>query len=48
MLTPSLLLDFTAASLDSRITFARALNTATRVNSSGFIESVNADVARFD
>lgn len=45
---PRLALDFTTASLDSRITFTRALNTATRVNSSGLIESVNADVARFD
>lgn len=45
---PKLALDFTTASLDSRITFTRALNTATRVNSSGYIESVNADVPRFD
>lgn len=45
---PRLALDFTTASLDSRITFTRALNTATRVNSSGFVETVNADVARFD
>lgn len=45
---PKLALDFTTASLDSRITFTRALNTATRVNSSGNIEVVNADVARFD
>ena len=45
---PRLALDFTTASLDSRITFTRALNTATRVNSSGYVETVNADVARFD
>ena len=45
---PRLALDFTTASLDPRITFTRALNTATRVNSSGSIETVNADVARFD
>lgn len=45
---PKLALDFTTASLDSRITFTRALNTATRVNSSGNVETVNADVARFD
>jgi hypothetical protein len=45
---PKLALDFTTASLDSRITFTRALNTATRVNSSGLIESVNADLPRFD
>ena len=45
---PRLALDFTTASLDSRITFTRALNTATRINSSGLVELVNADVPRFD
>lgn len=45
---PKVTFDFTAATLDSRITFTRALNTATRVNSSGKIETVNADTARFD
>jgi hypothetical protein len=45
---PRLALDFTTASLDSRITFTRALNTATRVNSSGFIEIINANLPRFD
>jgi hypothetical protein len=45
---PRLALDFTTASLDARVTVARALNTATRVNSSGLIESVNADLPRFD
>jgi len=45
---PRLALDFTTASLDSRITFTRSGATATRVNSSGFIETVAADVARFD
>jgi len=45
---PKLALDFTTASLDNRITFTRALNTATRVNSSGYIESVLADTPRFD
>ena len=45
---PKLALDFTTASLDPRITFTRALNTATKVNSSGFIETVNADTPRFD
>jgi hypothetical protein len=45
---PRLALDFTAANLDSRITFTRALNTATRINSSGYIEVVNADLPRFD
>jgi hypothetical protein len=41
-------LDFTTASLDSRVTVTRALNTATRVNSSGYIETVNANLPRFD
>lgn len=45
---PRLALDFTTATLDSRITFARSLNTATRVNSSGIIELINADLPRFD
>jgi hypothetical protein len=45
---PKLALDFTTAILDPRVTIARALNTATRVNSSGFIEIVNADLPRFD
>lgn len=45
---PALALDFTTASLDARITFARALNTATRVNSSGYIETVSANTPRFD
>lgn len=41
-------LDFTSGSLDPRITFSRALNTATRVNSSGYIEAVAANIARFN
>jgi len=45
---PKLALDFTTASLDSRITFTRALATATRVNSSGYVETVAADTPRFD
>jgi hypothetical protein len=45
---PKLALDFTTANLDSRITFTRALNTATRFNSNGEIEIVLADTARFD
>jgi len=45
---PRLALDFTTANLDARVTVTRALNTATRVNSSGFIASVNADLPRFD
>lgn len=45
---PKLALDFTTASLDPRITFTRALNTATVVNSSGYISPINADLPRFD
>jgi hypothetical protein len=45
---PRMALDFTTGVLDSRITVARALNTATRVNSSGLIEGVNANLPRFD
>jgi hypothetical protein len=45
---PRLALDFTTGVLDPRITVTRALNTATRVNSLGVIELVNADLPRFD
>ena len=45
---PKLALDFTTAVLDGRVTITRALNTATRVNSSGYIETVNANLPRFD
>jgi len=45
---PRLALDFTTASLDSRITFTRAGNTATVINSSGLVAGVNADIPRFD
>ena len=45
---PRLALDFTTGALDPRVTVTRALNTATRVNNSGFIEAVNADLPRFD
>lgn len=45
---PRLALDFTTAVLDPRVTVTRALNTATRTNSSGFIEIVNANLPRFD
>ena len=45
---PRLALDFTTASLDARVTVTRSLNTATRVNSSGYIETVNANLPRFD
>lgn len=45
---PRMALDFTTASLDSRVTVTRALNTATRFNSSGYLEIVNANLPRFD
>lgn len=45
---PRMALDFTTGVLDSRVTITRALNTATRVNSSGLIATVNADLPRFD
>jgi hypothetical protein len=45
---PRLALDFTTGVLDPRVTVTRALNTATRVNSSGLIETVNANLPRFD
>jgi hypothetical protein len=45
---PRLALDFTIASLDPRITFTRTGNTATVVNSSGYVTPINADLPRFD
>jgi hypothetical protein len=45
---PRLALDFTTASLDPRVTFTRAGNTATVINSSGLVAGVNADIPRFD
>jgi hypothetical protein len=45
---PRLALDFTTATLDPRITFTRAGNTATVINSSGLVQVVNADIPRFD
>jgi hypothetical protein len=45
---PSMALDFTTGVLDPRITFTRALDTATRTNASGLIEVVNANLPRFD
>jgi hypothetical protein len=45
---PKLALDFTTASLDPRVTFTRAGNTATVVNSSGYVVPINADLPRFD
>lgn len=45
---PRMALDFTTASLDSRVTFTRTGNTATVINSSGFVTPINADLPRFD
>ena len=45
---PRMALDFTTGTLDPRVTLTRALNTATRVNSSGYIEAVTANAPRFD
>lgn len=45
---PRLALDFTTGSLDSRVTLTRTGATATRVNSSGYIETVAANTPRFD
>ena len=41
-------LDFSSGVLPSGVTFTRAANTATVVNSSGLVQTVNADVPRFD
>jgi hypothetical protein len=45
---PRLFLDFTTAVTDARVTTARAGNTATRINASGVIEVVNANLPRYD
>ena len=45
---PRMALDFTTATLDSRVTFTRTGNTATVTNSSGVIVGINADLPRFD
>jgi len=45
---PRMALDFTTASLDPRVTVTRALNTATVINSSGLVATVNANLPRFD
>jgi hypothetical protein len=45
---PALALNFLSGTLDPRITFTRSGNTATRINSSGAIELVNANLPRFD
>lgn len=48
MTTPYFALNFTSGTLSPQISFSRALATATQTNSSGFIENVAADTARFD
>lgn len=45
---PRLALDFTTAVTDARVATARASNTATRTNSSGLLEVVNANLPRYD
>jgi hypothetical protein len=45
---PKLAVDFTTAALDQRVTFTRTGNTATVVNSSGYVAPINADLPRFD
>lgn len=45
---PSMALDFTTATLDSRVTFTRSGGTATVINSNGYIAVVGVDVPRFD
>ena len=45
---PALAIDFTTANLDSRITLTRALNTATIINSNGYVQTINANLPRFD
>jgi hypothetical protein len=45
---PRLALDFTTATLDSRVTFTRTGNTATVTNSNGVIVGINANLPRFD
>jgi hypothetical protein len=45
---PKLALDFTTASLDPRVTFTRAGNTATYFNSLGVLTNALADQPRFD
>jgi len=45
---PRLALDFTTGVLDPRVTVTRTLDTATAVNSSGYVATVNANLPRFD
>ena len=46
--TATLNLDFTTGVLDSRLTFTRAANTATYINSSGYVTTATANTPRFD
>jgi len=41
-------LDFTSGSLDSRVVLTRSANTATYINSSGYVTTTVANEARFD
>ena len=41
-------LDFTTGALDSRVVLTRSANTATYINSSGYVTTAAQDVARFD
>jgi hypothetical protein len=41
-------LDFTGGSLDPRVVLTRSANTATYINSSGYVTTAAQDVARFD
>jgi hypothetical protein len=45
---PNMALDFITAALDSRVTFTRAGNTATVIDSTGNVVGINADLPRFD
>jgi hypothetical protein len=45
---PRLALDFTTASLDSRVTFTRSGGTATVTNASGNVVTIGANLPRFD
>lgn len=45
---PNFAIDFTTGVVDPRIVTSRAGNTATRINASGVIELVNADLPRLD
>ena len=47
-MAPDFELDFTDGVLAPSVSITRALNTATSVNSSGYIATVNADLPRFD